>query len=223
MTLAKDADYTRAQQGVNRYISRNLSFNPAATIKVGNPYNQGTDYGWRDLVGDIVIKGVGAADPSWEEITGMTGMFAYAFSATVNKECWVSYHVDHDYAEGTPIYLHTHWLNAAASPNTGTVRWGFQYTFAKGHQQTAFPTPTTVYKTQTCDSTRYMHHIAEVDIADAIPGTDIEPDTIIMVRVFRDAVTDTCTDKVSLIKADCHYQACRFATLNKAPNFNEYA
>jgi hypothetical protein len=203
------------------YVTDSVTFANAGVIKVGSPF-AGHDYGWRDLVGPIEVRGVGANDPSWSAITGLGGMFAYSFSATVMKEVWITYHIDHDYAAGTSIYLHTHWINAAATPNTGNVRWGFEYTVAKGHQQQAFNAPTTVYKTQACNATRYMHHIAEIDVADAVPSTRLEPDSLLMVRIFRDAAdaADTCTDAVFLLTADCHYQASRFSTRNKAPDFN---
>lgn len=200
------------------YVSESLILNPNATMLVKGT-GQTYDYGWRDLVGNIVVKGVGANDPSWSAITGLGGMFAYEFSATVNKEVWLIFHIDHDYAEGTPIYLHAHWLNAAANPNTGTVRWGFEYTVAKGHQQQAFHAPDTVYVTQNCSATRYMHHIAEVSLADAVPATNLEPDALLLVRCFRDAATDTCTDAVDLLTMDCHYQTDRWATKNKSPDF----
>lgn len=201
------------------YVSERLVMDPAATLEikgVGQTYSPG----WRDLVGSIVVKGVGSADPTWSAITGLGGMFAYEFSATVMKEVWLVFHIDHDYAPGTPIYLHAHWLNAAASPNTGTVRWGFEWTAAKGHQQQAFGAPDTKYVTQNCSATRYMHHIAEVSTADAIPATNLEPDSLLMVRCFRDAANDTCSDVVHLLTMDCHYQADKFATRNKSPDFN---
>jgi len=177
--------------------------------------------GWRDLLGNIVVKGVGANDPSWAAVTSLGNMYAYSFSATTMKEVWVNYHIDHDYYTGSDIYLHTHWINAAATPNTGDVRWGFEYTVAKGHQQQAFSAPTTVYVTQTCNATRYMHHIAEVSLSDVVPSTNLEPDSIIMARIFRDAAdaADTCTDAVYLLMADCHYQSWRFSTENKSPDF----
>lgn len=206
------------------YITESLVMDPAAVTKLGSP-GSGTDpdYGWRDLVGNIVVKGTGANDPSWAAVTGLGGMYAYSFSATAMKEVWLQYHIDHDYAAGTKIYLHTHWLNAAASPNTGVVRWGFEYTVAKGHQQEAFAAPTTVYVNQTCNATRYMHHIAEISLTDAVPATSLEPDSLILVRVFRDAadVADTCTDAVYLLTSDCHYQTDRTSTKNKAPDFYE--
>lgn len=204
------------------YVSEGLIINPDAEMKVARALET-PDYGWRDLVGNIVVKGTGANDPTWAAVTGLGGMYAYSFSATAMKEVWINYHIDHDYASGTKIYFHTHWLNAAASPNTGVVRWGFEYTVAKGHQQQAFAAPTTVYVNQTCNATRYMHHIAEVSLTDAVPATNLEPDSLILMRVFRDGadVADTCTDAVFLLTADCHYQASKFSTKNKAPNFDE--
>jgi hypothetical protein len=178
---------------------------------------------WRDLLGNIVVRGAGVNDPTFELITGSTNMWGYSFSAGTLQQFWNTFHVGHDYKPGTKIYMHTHWINAAAVPNTGVVRWGFEYCVAKGHQQEAFPmtATTTVYVNQTCNATRYMHHIAELDVADAIAATSLEPDSLIHVRIFRDAanVADTCTDKVYLLTADCHYEAAYFGTANKAPNF----
>lgn len=58
-------------------------------------------------------------------------------------EASAAWHIDHDYAMGTSLYFHVHW--ATASTDIGTVRWGFEYTIAKGHQQQAFPATSTVY------------------------------------------------------------------------------
>jgi hypothetical protein len=136
---------------------------------------------------------------------------------------WIAFHINHDYALGTPIYPHVHWINAAAAPNTGNVRWGFEYAVAKGHNQQAFPmlATTTAYVTQACPSTRYQHNIAELALADAVPATNLEVDSIVYMRIFRDAAdgADTCTDPVFLLAADCHYQSNTIATKNKSPNF----
>ena len=183
----------------------------------------GTDFVWRDLIGQIDTRGTGTNDPAWTLITGSTSMWAHVFSATVMQQFWTTFHINHDWA-GTPIYPHIHWFNAAAAPNTGNVVWGFEYVVAKGHNQQAFPltATTTVYVTQACPATRYQHMIAEVALADVIPITNIEVDSLIHMRVFRDAtnVADTCTDQVFGLMADCHYQASQIGTKNKAPNFN---
>ena len=65
------------------------------------------------------------------------------------------------------------------------------------------------------------HFVAEVATADAIPSTNIEPDSVIHMRVFRDAANaaDTYTGAVWCWQADLHYQAQQYATPNKAPSF----
>jgi hypothetical protein len=178
---------------------------------------------WKDLIAQVIVRGSGVNDPAFELVTGSTNMYGYSFAAATMQQFWTVFHIDHDYKPGTVIYPNVHWLNAAAVPNTGDVRWGFEYAVAKGHQQQAFPltATTTVYATQACNATRYMHHVAEVVIGDAIPATNLEPDSLIMMRIFRDAanIADTCTDKVYLLTADCHYEAAYVGTANKAPNF----
>lgn len=203
--------------GVNVPTGQSLDMQGTSTILTAS------GDGWKDVTSQIIVRGTGANDPTWELITGSTNMFAYSFAAATMNQFWICFHINHDYALGTKVYPHVHWLNAAASPNTGNVRWGFEYVAAKGHNQAAFPltATTTVYKTQACPATRYQHMIAEVDLADAIPSTSLEVDSLIYMRIFRDAAdgADTCTDKVYVLTADCHYQANTFATKNKAPDF----
>jgi hypothetical protein len=131
------------------------------------------------------------------------------------NEVWAVYHVKHDYAPGTVMYSHTHWTTLGV--NTGVVRWGFEYTVAKGYTQQVFPATTTVYKELAASGTPLMHMISEVAVGDAIPAANLEPDSLILMRVFRDAANaaDTCTDTAFLLLADLHYQSDRVHTLNK--------
>ena len=185
-----------------------LKLSGEADISVAN------SFGWRDITMDVSVKGNGANNPSWSTIR--SGLSGYEFGANTMRECWISLHINHDYAPGTPIFIHVHWCNSGTS--LGDVVWGFEYSIAKGHQQEAFPASSTILKTQTVAG-QYFHNIAE--ISTGITSASLEPDTLILVRVFRDApnVLDTCTDPVHLLCVDAHYQASRFATKNKAPNF----
>lgn len=170
--------------------------------------------GWRDITSDINVKGTGANNPAWT--TFINGISTYAFSATVMQECWLVFHVDHDYKPGTGIYLHTHW--STTGTNTGVCRWGFEYTIAKGHNQSNYGATTTVYAEQAYQGTAYRHMVTETA---EITSAELEVDCLILVRVFRDAahVNDTLTSVAHLFTSDIHYQADRFATKNKAPNF----
>jgi hypothetical protein len=85
----------------------------------------------------------------------------------------------------------------------------------------AFGATQTVYIEQSSDGTTYKHYVAEVSDANAIPGTDIETDGIVMCRFFRDGAhpNDTLEADVFVFCVDLHYQASQYATPNKAPNF----
>lgn len=174
-------------------------------------------WGWRDMVAEINARGTGTNDPAFSVYTG-TNFYLHSFSATVMQQVWCVFHIPHDYVPGTDIYLHTHWSNAAATPNTGNVVWGFEYSYAKGHNQAAFSAGQTVTVTQACPATRYWHNIAETA---AVTISGMEVDGLLMVRVYRDAAAlgDTCTDAVFLHTADVHYQSTNMATKNKSPSF----
>ena len=174
-------------------------------------------FGWRDITSDIQARGIGVNDPTFAIYTG-TVLRAYQFSASTEMEVFSVFHIPHDYVPGSNIHLHTHWSNAAATPDTGNVVWAFDYAFAKGFNQEAFPAVQTVKVTQASPATRYQHMIAET-AAVSIPA--LEVDGILLVRIYRDAanVADTCTDAVFLHTADIHYQSTNMTTKNKAPNF----
>lgn len=174
-------------------------------------------WGWRDITGSIEVSGGGAADPTFATYTG-TVLRAYRFSATIEQEVFMVFHLPHDYVVGTDIYFHAHWSNAAASPNTGDVVWGFDYTFAKGYNQQAFPALTGTSVVQACPATRYQHNIAETA---AVTITGLEPDGLILCRIYRAATDgkDTCTDDVFMHNADVHYQSTNVATKNKNADF----
>lgn len=196
-------------------ITGNLSLSTSSTILIdGNP-------GWNDLSSEIVIKGNGSNDPVWTLFRD--GIYGYAFSSSVIKETHHRFHLNHDYAPGTAMYPHIHW-----SPNTtstGTVRWGFEYTVAKGFAQSSgsvFGATTTVYVEQNISSnSQYKHFVAEVSLADVIPSTNIEIDSLVLMRIFRDAAhtNDTFPDVVFAWYVDLHYQLSRMSSKNRTPDF----
>lgn len=168
---------------------------------------------WRDITGDIQVRGSGAADPSFAIYTG-TVLRDYEFSASVEQEFFINFHIPHDYVPGTDIYFHVHWSNPAASPNTGNVVWGFDYSYAKGYNQEAYPAITTITVTQACPATRYQSNIAETA---AVTIAGLEPDGIIKCRIYRKAAdaADTCTQTVFASTSDVHYQSTGIGTKNR--------
>ena len=177
------------------------------------------DYVWEDMLADITVKGTsGGNNPTFNVIYG--DYQGYIFSPSTMNQCWVDFHIKHDIALNTKIYPHIHYL--PMTNNAGVVRWGVSYSIAKGHQQEKFPLPTTVYIEQTIEAnSRYLHMVAEVSDLNAILSTSIEPDSVIKMRVFRDAAhpNDTYPDEIHAWQVDIHYQRARLGTRNKSPNF----
>lgn len=170
--------------------------------------------GWKDLTSELVSRG-GSSAPALALFRG--NIYAYQFAANSVDQLYSTFHIPHDYAPGTALYIHIHWADASASP-TGVVRWGFEYAFAKGHGQEAFPVTRTVYVEQSATGS-YKHMVAE--ISTGILGTAAEVDGLLLVRIFRDAThaNDTCPAAVFAFTCDVHYQSDRVATLNRSPNF----
>lgn len=188
------------------------------TLKIGNEQT----YGWRDILGDIVIHDGGIFDVSSPPFnTFRNGIRAYEFRARYRAEFWCQFHIDHDYALGTNVYPHVHW--AAAGNGSGVVRWGMEFTVAKGYAQASGsvfgPTSIVYAETHVPSGSQYKHFITEVNPANSIPASQLEPDSIVLVRFFRDGPNDSYGDSVYGFKADLHYQVARMATKNKSPNF----
>ncbi len=174
---------------------------------------------WNDYTNDLSQgKVAGANVPTWS--TFRDGLKAYAFSASSMNEVWVTFHVLHDIKIGEVIFPHVHW-SPGSSTNTGTVRWGIECTHCKGHQQQSFPASITMFVEQAADGTAFKHYIAEVAEVDVIPALNIEPDTLVQVRVFRDAAdpNDTFPDVAFGLEMDLHYLQAQLGTLNKEPDF----
>lgn len=195
----------------------NIAF--AGTSGTGMKLGVGEDadlaFGWEDITGPIETRGVGATDPDWEAIGGTVQS---AFRFLLNHECWIPFHIPHDYAPGTDIYFHVHWL-CSGTDTTNKVKWQFDYMYAKGHNQEAFPLgalPSPV----TCEEAsgaQYQHMVTETS---AVTIAGLEVDGIVYVRLKRIAngATDV-TDPVFVLTSDVHYQSTNMSTPNRAPNF----
>ena len=181
-------------------------------------------FGWRDLLGQIRTRGVGATDPN--DATYIGNIKAYQFA--VNDECWVDYHIPHDYVTGTDIHLHFHWSHNSAIVTGGSVTWGADITYAKGHNQAAFSATVNPTVIGNASTTRYQHIITEVQISASSPSAsqidtdNLEPDGVIMIRGYLSANNITSSGAVPdpfLHFKDIHYQSTNIATKQKIPDF----
>lgn len=172
---------------------------------------------WQDYLTSISTGKTGAANaPTWTAV-GPTGTnFAWAFGLNDYIQL-AGFHVLHDIKRGSLMYPHVHWTTDGT--DTNTVKWELSYTYAKGHDQEAFPADTVITVEQAASGTAWQHMISEVgDATGAFTAPEV--DSIIMTRIRR--ITNggiDNTDDVFGLFVDIHYQLDRAGTLNKAPNF----
>lgn len=185
--------------------------------------NPSNSIGWKDIPTVPFALGANSNDPT-ESAIDSSFMRAFEFTnATVGNEktLYFNIHLNHDYVMGTKVYLHCHWVIGNTNATTA-VRWQFTHASAKGHGQQAFSTTgTTVNVNTTLNGTAYTHYVTEVIDADAVSATNLEPDSVIQVKILRDSANaaDTCTTSAWLIFVDCHYLSTEGGTPNKAPSF----
>lgn len=179
-----------------------------------------TGEGWFDIVSEFFTRG-GPASPGVSAFIG--GIYLLEFTDTDTLEAFANFHIPHAYKPGSMIYPHIHF--SVQTNNAGTVRWGFEWTFARSAAstgQTAFPTTQTIYiDFPVPANSAYKHFIAEASEGNGIPGTHIEVDGMILSRVFRAPAhaNDTFVGSVWAITSDLHTEVDRASTPNRAPNF----
>lgn len=176
-----------------------------------------TGDGWRDNISSIDTRGGGTAP---QINLYRDGIYLYEFSADSMNEVFSNFHIDHDYKLGTMLYPHLHFVTTSNA--AGVVRLGFEYTFAQGHGLGSFPASTTLMLDFTVPAnSAHVHFVAEMPEGQGIPGTGVDTDGVVLMRIFRDAAhsNDTFTGTIFGIIVDLHYQVDRYATKNRAPNF----
>ena len=184
-----------------------------------------TDAGWQDWLGSgFIAPSTGTSRPNFSLFRD--GIYLWAFNDSSTTQLWLNIHVTHDWKFGTDVYPHIHWSHTSTptSPNS-TVRWGIEYTAARGYDVDAYPATTTVYLEQDVNgAAAYTHHIIEVDAAHAIAGSSLDVDAVILMRIFRDAahVDDTLTGDAYLHFVDVHYQADNILTRERNQPFTKY-
>lgn len=182
-------------------------------------------YGWKDIIGFPIFNTTGANAPT---IAAFRGGNCRALKFIANDRMDFVYHIPHDYAPGTDIYAHVHWLHNGTAI-TGNASFQLSYTYAKGHNQADFPaekTQTITYATTNIATTpQYRHRIDEIQISDStgsgnyLDRTAIEVDGIVMMSLTLTALPTITAGDLFNLTADIHYQSTGIPTKNKVPNF----
>ncbi len=205
----------------------------SAVIKVGK--DNGVTSGWRDLVGNAIVRGNATNDPTWEQV--WNNFYAYAFNnGSQMKQMWFVYHPDHDFKTGSSIFVHVHWtmLDSETTPIVnGVLRWDIEVCYAAGYGTNAtneenkkfdsitYPAITTSVES-TITSSAYnnrKHFITEVELTGSFIN-NIETDGLIWLRLSRTATqtADTFNSTAYVLTCDLHYQTDHFNTSNRNRN-----
>ena len=188
----------------------NDTTNKPATVKQG----------WNDyLYSGLSLASVGISVPTLT--TFRDGLKANAFTGAgvqIN-EAFGSIHMLHDFVAGSTIFPHLHWGHNEASPS-GNVRWGLEYSFAKGHDLQAFPASSEIILTQAA-GVQYTHQL--IEDATGISSANLEPDSILNFRLFRDPahVDDTFTGDAFIFHVDMHVEVNNIVTNEKVSPFTK--
>lgn len=214
-----DTNLTDLRDGLNVMVPKAQGYG----IKVdslGTP-----TFPWHDLHSTIHVDSDSILKPSFAIYNGTIKGRQF----TEGDEAFIEFHIPHDYVMGSEVFIHTHWSHNATTVTGGTVTWGFELMYAKGHNQDAFDTPIFVAVTQNASSIRYQHLVAETTMtsisgsATTFPVAMIEPDGVIMCRIYLDSNDITVSSggipEPFLHFVDLHYQSTSIGTKNKSPGF----
>lgn len=182
---------------------------------LSNGINVNEGRGFNDLLfsGESLARPA-SGSPTLTAFRGNVNLYAFAGTGGVD-EAFFTAHVLHDYIPGTKIFPHIHWSHIIAVPS-GDVVWQIEYTVAKGHTIQAFPTTTTIELQQTAGA-QFVHHLIETSDADAIVSANLEPDSVIAGRIFRDPANgnDNFENDAYLLHIDFHYETDTVMTNEK--------
>jgi hypothetical protein len=183
-----------------------------------------TGAGWDDIVQEVIIRAGAAAAPTLENWRG--NYWGYAFPHAEMNECFINFHIRHNYDDAggsTPgmIYPHVHFsVNTA---NTGTIRWGVEWQYARRADAagaTLFTDSVTQYIEYTIGvgGKQYWHIVAESPDGFGIPqGGLLQVDSLVKCRIFRDGgnANDTFPDFAFLDTVDVHVPVDVSSTPNR--------
>lgn len=210
-----DNNFVELRDGTNSLVPKTKG----KGIKMG-PFGSDT-FGWHDLLGNVQVYGQ-AGEATRTAYRG--GIKALQFSE--GDSAYIDFHLPHDYVPGTDIFIHVHWSHASSLITSGSVTWGFELMYAKGHDQASFPAPVIVTVAQNASTVQYRHMVAE-GLASTPGGSgvllntsDLEVDGLIQCRVYLDS-NDMVGETVEpfMHTVDIHYQSTNVATKNRAPDF----
>ena len=187
--------------------------------------NLDPSFGWRDLEGPIDPKETGAGKPTYAVFRG--NIKAYWFAANDVND--LRFHWPHDWLPESDAHIHLHWAHNGTTIS-GSIVMDYRWSYAKGHNQGAFPAESTLTQTVSTPDVatypQYQHVISEVQLSAASPAAgqvdtdDLEPDGLLMISMTPTTIpTIGGGGNFFIHYVDIHYQSTNIGTKAKAPDF----
>lgn len=180
---------------------------------------------WLDLHGAIHLNETGPGSPLFAVYQGSVKQIQF----DVADELSVNYTFPHDYAPNTDIYIFVDWSHASTLVTGGTVTWGFERMYAKGHNQAAFSAPKLLTFVQAASTIQYRHSNVEMRgfVAGGSPTefdtAQLESGGTIIGRLYLIAngitVSGGQVPKPYLHRVGVHYQSAGLGTKSRTPDF----
>jgi hypothetical protein len=180
-----------------------------------------TGEGWFDNVSQLYLRDTEfSADPA----PFIGGISLRRFAPGQMREAFAEFHIPHIWKAGTMQYPHVHFTTLSSA--AGTVRWGFEWLFARTQRSNAFTqypeTTQIIYMEQVIPpNSERTHFVVEAAEGLGIPPEVLEVDGMLLARLFRDGahVNDTFEQDVFGITVDLHTETDRYATPFRFPPF----
>lgn len=181
-----------------------------------------TSLSWSQIGGEPNVREGTANAPSLDVFRD--GIYAWSYPNGSLSQAYTTFDVPFDWAVGTDLTVGVHW-SPGANPNTGTVRFGLEFTYAwsygPGVSNVFGPSQTIYISASQADGTPYTSYINFNDSANNFPAAYVQPNMRFLVRIFRDGanVADTFAAPIFIIGTDFFYQTNKFGTSTKSPPF----
>lgn len=189
---------------------------------------------WKDLHGTYIEDVSAPTRPTKAAFRGSIDAWAYSVADAADYQ----FHMPHDYAPNTDVYLHVHWGHNGTGIS-GNLIWSLSITYAARNATVPYstfsaPISTTV-NSNTISGTmnltnfpQYCHAVEEIQLSAGSPTASqlntslLLPDGIIMLHMAPTTIptiSGGTPNEPFLFYVDLHYQASYVGTANKDPNF----
>lgn len=147
--------------------------------------------------------------------SGSIGVFVYNFTRTGEKDLFFTQQIPRSYAEGTDIYPTVHFIALGDNANSGTVRWGLEYTWS--NVNSIYPNTNIIYgEINIPVGTKYQHYVGSFNLDSfgdtifGLDGTGMLVSSILICRIFRnvDDSNDTYPGDIGLLEATINFEQC---------------